>query len=463
MGFMVRQLPADAKLQDEAILEALATAIPPQVAQQIVEELGVGRARCRKLPAELTLLLAVAMHLFPREALGRVLGKLLQGVRFVWPDPTLQPATKGAICQARYQLGARPVAALFRRVCRPLATPQTPGAFLFGLRLVALDGTVEDVPDTPANRRSFGGPANQHGQASFPQVRGVYLVECGTHAVIDAGFWPYAVGERTGGRRLLRSVGPGMLLLWDMGFHSADLLAATTARGAHVLGRVPSSVRLPVHQRLADGSYLCWLSSGKDWQRARQQRQLVRVVEYTLTDPNRPGAGQRHRLITTLLDPLQAPALALVCAYHERWEVELVIDELDTHQRLAQHPLRSRKPVGVLQELYGLLVAHFAIRALMAEAAAPIGLDPRRLSFIHAVQIVCDALAEFQMVIPSQRPALYQRLLGDLQHHRLPERANRLNPRVVKRTRAKYPPKRPHHRHWPQPTMPFPEAVLVLN
>jgi hypothetical protein len=460
---MVRQLAPTTKLSDESVLDALATAIPQDTVRRVISALGVGRQRCRKLPAELSLLLPLGMALFPREAIERVAGKLLAGLRFIWPEPELQPATKSALCQARYQLGARPLAHLFRRVCRPLATPETPGAFQFGLRLVALDSTTDDVPDTPANRRYFGGPANQHGPASFPQVRGVYLVECGTHALLDAGFWPYGVGERVGGRRLLRSVGPDMLVLWDMGFHSADLIDATVARGAHVLGRVPRYVRLPVHQRLADGSYLCWLSTGKDWQRARQERLLVRVVEYTLTDPNRPGYGERHRLLTTLRDPAQAPALDLVCAYHERWEVELVIDEHKTHLRRLQRPLRSQKPVGVLQELYGLLVAHLAIRTVMAEAAAQVQLDPRRLSFVQAVQLVGDALAEFQMVVPAQRPRLYQRLLTDLQRHPLPPRPNRMNPRVVKHRRAKYPPKRPHHRHWPQPTRGFREAVAVLN
>jgi hypothetical protein len=462
MGYMVRQPPATAKLRDEHLLNALATAMPFEVVRGVLTDLAAGRQRTRKLPAELTLLLPVGMALFPREAIERVLVKLLQGLRFIWPGPALEPATKSAICQARYQLGARPLARLFHRVCRPLATPETPGAFLFGLRLVALDGTTEAVPDTPANRGYFGGPANQRGPASFPHVRGVYLIECGTHAILDAGFWPYHVGERVGGRRVLRSVTPGMLVLWDMGFHSADLIGAVTARGAHVLGRVPSYVHLPVYHRLADGSYLCRLSTGKDWQRPRQPHQLVRVIEYTLTDPNRPGVGERHRLITTLLDPAQAPALDLVCAYHERWEIELVIDEHKTHLRLLQHPLRSHKPAGILQELYGLLLAHFAIRTVMAEAAAQVHLDPRRLSFVQAVQLVGDALAEFQMVVPDQRSALYQRLLTDIGRHPLPPRANRLNPRVLKYRRAKYPPKRPHHRRWPQPTMSFRNAVAML-
>ena len=201
-------------------------------------------------------MLPLGLALFPAEAIERVAVKLLAGLRCIWPQPDQQPATKGALCQARYQLGARPLARLFRRVCRPLATPQTPGAFVFGLRLVALDSTTEEVPDTPANRRAFGGPANQHGTVGNPRVCGVYL--------LDGGFWPYWVGERVSGRRLLRSVGPAMLLLWDMGFHSAGLVNATVARGAQVLGRVPRSVRLPVFHRLADGSYLSRLSTGKD-------------------------------------------------------------------------------------------------------------------------------------------------------------------------------------------------------
>lgn len=463
MGFMLRDLPPTAKLSGETILAALATALPPDAIDAILANWVRPGHRSRKLPAAVLIALPVGMALFPREAIERVQMKLLQGLRFIWPDPDLEPATKGALCQARYRLGAEPLAALFQRVCRPVATPDTPGAFLFGKRLVALDSTTDTVPDTPANRRYFGGPANQHGPASFPQVRGVFLVECGTHALLDAGFWPAAVSERVGGFRLLRSVESGMLLLWDMGFHSVAFIQAVIARGADCLSRVPLAVRLPVHQRLADGSYLTRLSVGKDWQRTRQDGPLVRVIEYTLTDPNRVGCGQRHRLLTTLLDPAEAPALDLICAYHERWEIELVIDELKTHLRLCQQPLRSRKPVGILQELYGLLLAHFAIRTVMAEAAAQIGLAPRRLSFVQAVQLINDALPEFQLVAPEDRPRLYQRLLTDIQRHPLPERANRLNPRVVKFHRRNYPPKRAHHRRWPQPTTTFRKAVAILN
>jgi hypothetical protein len=259
----------------------------------------------------------------------------------------------------------------------------------------------------------------------------------------------------------VRSVRPGMLLTWDAGLHSHAMVAQTLARGAHGLGRVPSYARLPALRRLADGSYLAELYAAQDRQR-RGPPLLVRIVAYTITDPARPGAGLRHRLLTSLLNPNTAPAIELICAYHERWEIELVIDEQDTHQRLVQHPLRSKKPVGIIQELYGMLLAHYAIRAIMAQAAARIPLDPRRLSFAHAVQLITDAIPDFQKVRPSQRPALYQRLLADIAAHRLPPRANRQNPRLVKRTRAKYPPKRNAKPLPPLTTACFREAVQLL-
>jgi hypothetical protein len=461
---IIRELVPGTKLEEEYALEALSRVVPAEVVRAVIAEQGISW-RWQKLPPELVLQLGVAMSLWPREELSRVLGHLLQGLRLIGGDWEWQPATKGAICQARYHLGVRPVAALYHRLARPLAGPETPGAHRFGLHLVALDGTTEPVPDTPANRRYFGVPRNQHGEASFPQVRAVSLTECGTHAILDAGFWPYRVSEHVGARRLVRSVRPGMLVLLDKGLYSADLITTLHARGAHVLGRVPSAVRLEPVQSLPDGSFLAWLTTGHDWQRARQVHLLVRVIEYVITDSARSPEPERHRLVTTLLDPELAPALDLVEAYHERWEAELVIDELDTHQRQSQPRLRSQKPLGVLQELYGLLIAHFAVRALMAEAAASgeRPLPPRRLSFVRAVQVITTALIDFQLVTPAARPLLHQRLLGDLRRCPLPPRADRLNPRVRRPTRRRYPPKRSHHSPWPQPSCPFRQAVLILR
>ncbi len=438
LSFMVRQWEPCAKFTDALALEALERVLPHALIQAAAAEADHPTVRRRKLPADVTLLLCVAMSLFTQQALEGVLATLVHGLRLFWPDPDIALATKSAISQARYRLGARPVVALFHQVCQPLATEQTPGAFFCGLRLMALDGTTEGVPDSPANERAFGRHHSDRGASAFPQVQGVYLSECGTHAVVDAGFWPCHTSERVGAFRLLRSVGAGMLLLLDRGFYSCEMIERTVARGAHVLGRVPAGVTLTPRQLLPDGSYWAYIYPADTQRRKRGDHLLVRVIVYTLTDPERPGYGETHRLVTTLLDAQQTSALDLICAYHMRWEIELTIDEIDTHQRLARHPLRSQKPVGVLQELYSLLLAHYAVRALMAEAAVQAGLAPTCLSFVHAVEVIRVALDDFHLVAPAQHPLLYQRLLRDIAACRLPQRALRTNPRVVKRKMSNF-------------------------
>ena len=160
-----------------------------------------------------------------------MLGKLAQGVRYIWPDADYEVAKDSAISQRRYQLGAQPLVALFRKVCRPLTTPETAGAFLFGLRLMAIDGTIEDVPDTPANAAVFGRHSGKRGDSAFPQLQAVYLAECGSHAIVDAGCWPCHTSERVGGLRLLRSLKAGMLVMWDGGFHDFDMVQGARDKG----------------------------------------------------------------------------------------------------------------------------------------------------------------------------------------------------------------------------------------
>jgi hypothetical protein len=224
MGFIARHHAAPTPFTAAIALEALERVLPAEVIQAAATGADVPTKRRRKLPNDVTLLLCVAMGLFAQHAMDVVLRKMVQGLRLLWPEPDIARARKSAISQARSRLGARPVVALFHRVCRPLATVQTPGAFLFGLRLMALDGTGEDVPDTPANARAFGRPHGERGASAFPQLQGVDLSECGTHAVTDAGFWPCHTSERVGAFRLLRSVGAGMLLLLDRGCYSFEMI-----------------------------------------------------------------------------------------------------------------------------------------------------------------------------------------------------------------------------------------------
>lgn len=295
-------------------------------------------------------------------------------------------------------------------------------------------------------------------------MQGVYLVEIGSHALIDAGFWPIHTSERVGGFRLLRSVTPEMLVMWDRGFHDYEMLCAVRQRGGHVLGRLPAHVKPQRVRSLSDGSYLAHLAPSQYQRRKAGERLLVRIIEYTLTDPALPGYGRHYRLVTTLLDPAVVPAFEVACAYHERWEIELVSDEVDTHQRLAGRPLRSQQPVSVMQELYALLIAHDAVRRVMLDAATVVDVDPDRLSFTHALRVIQESLPEFQLVERRDLPRLYQRLVRDVARERLPERQPRSHPRVVKRKMSNFKLKRAEHAHPPQPTIrSFREAVKVYG
>lgn len=462
MGYRIREMVATCHLGHDVTIDALGRVVPQAALEAALEATHTSEDRDRALSYTSVLWVVIAMNLYTTVALGQVLRKVVQGRRFVAPDPAAPIPTASALCYRRSQMGARPVVALFHQTCRPITTSATPGAFQFGLRLMVIDGTTELVPDTPANAAAFGRPTNQSGACGYPQVRVVYLMEAGTHALVDAGVWPYLTGERVGAVRLLRAVGPGMLVLYDRGLHSYDFVAAVRQRGAHVLGRLPANVTLQTVRRRPDGSVLARLRPGNADRRPDDPPLLVRLITYTLTDPALPGAGEPHRLLTTLLDPAEAPALEVVCAYHERWEIEITIDEHDTHQRLPTQPLRSQKPVGVIQELYGLLLAHDAVRVLMHEAALATGVDPDRLSFVQAVRVIQDAIPELQMVAPADLPRLAARLLHDIAQGRLPARRHRSNPRVVKRPQSKFPRKRPKHTAWPQPTIPFREAVQLI-
>jgi hypothetical protein len=462
MGFRLREIEAESKFVDEFSLDGIAKVVSQETVKQVLMDAGMSTPRKRKLNLEITVFIIIGMGLYSHLAIGKVLNRLVKGLRFIWHDPNYPVAKDNAISYRRKQLGARPMVKLFHEVCRPIATEETPGAFLFGLRVMAIDGTSEDLADTPANEAYFGRPSSGRDQSAFPQMRGVYLAECGTHAIIDAGFWPLSTGEEVGGFRLLRSVTEGMLVTWDRGFHSFDMIVDTRKRGAHVLGRLPANVQPRPVLSLPDGSHLAYLFPSEPKRRRRGEHLLVRIISYIITDEALPGYGEKHRLVTTLLSHQSYPVLDLVYAYHERWEIELVIDEIDTHQRLLHGPLRSKSPAAVIQEIYGLLIAHFIIRFLMHEAACQAGIDPDRLSFSHALEVIQNSVDEFQITATEQLGALYQRLLSDIAAGRLPPRRVRSNPRVVKRKMSKFPKKRPKHDQWPQPTRPWHEAIALI-
>ncbi|MFI1730449.1 IS4 family transposase [Streptomyces acidicola] len=374
--------PAGERLSDRIAIGVPTRAFPPQLIDEVIAGTGRAEQRSRLLPARVVVYFILAMCLFfgqPYEEVARLLGDGLGDGRRSWRVPTT-----AAIGRARRRLGVEPLKLLFARVCRPVAVAETAGAWYRRWRLVAVDGTTLDLADTAENDSFFGRPGSGRGTGAFPQARVVALAECGTHAVFGAAVGPVSVSEPVLSRQLSGELRAGMLLLADRGFYGFELWQAARATGADLLWRMRKSAALPVVQVLADGSYLSTVHAEKD-RKNRRNPVAVRVIEYTLA---RTGDAAVYRLLTTLLDPEQAPARELAALYAQRWEIETTLDEIKTHQRGPKLVLRSRYPWGVEQEIYGLLLVHHAIRQLMHQAALREGLDPDRLSFTRSLRIV---------------------------------------------------------------------------
>ena len=379
----------DQRLSDHISIGVLTRVFPPELVDRVVAEAGRGERRQRLLPARVVVYYVLGLALYSSSSYEEVMRMLVDGLSWQsgWRRPWRVP-TKGAVFQARARLGHEPLRALFGEVAVPLATTRTAGAFYGDLRLVSVDGTCLDVADTAANERAFGRPGSGRGQkrAAFPQVRLVGLAECGTHALFAVELAPLSEDERALADEVLGALEPGMLCLADRGFYSYELWNHAAATGAALLWRTRSSHRLPVIERLSDGSFVSEVYASQD-RRRRQHGLPVRVIEYEIDDPGRPARDTRYRLLTTILDPDRAPAAELAPLYSQRWEFEGALDELKVHQRGPRVVLRSKTPDGVRQELYGYLCVHYAIRWLMHAVAIESGHDPDRLSFTRTLRV----------------------------------------------------------------------------
>lgn len=322
---------------------------------------------------------------------------------------------------------------------------------------MALDASYEDIADTQANEQVFGRRRSQHGPSAFPQLMGMYLVECGTHAICDAGIWPHRTSVHRAAQRLVRSISGEMLVLWDSGLHSFPLTQAVRARGAHVLGRVPAIQTFEPVKVLADGSLLARFFAAPPSHRAASTPSLLmRIVTYTIDD------GPPQRLMTSLLDAKRVPAQEVVIGYHVRWEIELVFDELDTHQRLLPGPLRSQTPRGIIQELYGLLVAHYAVRAVMQEAATTAALCPTQLSFTRAVRLLAAVFPLLDLLPPTRQDEVADLLLAAVARSPLPARRARVVPRARKRPWSKHRLRRRGAHYQATPLPPLEDRIALL-
>ncbi|HLY64246.1 MAG TPA: IS4 family transposase [Chloroflexota bacterium] len=441
-------------------VDALKGSIHPQLIQRTIRKVGRRTRACPLVSDEMAAWLVVGLGLFFTDALRQV---------WRWLVPSDQGAPRrSTLCMARQRLGPRVLIELAKQVLRPLADDTTQGACYHGLPLRAIDCCNLSLYDSPANRKTFSPQRvpkrkRRHGRRPppvFPQAKLCCLCEVGTHAALSWGLKPMYWADCKMATPLLKHLSKGQLLLWDAAFYSRANLAAIQAKGAHVLGRLAWSTGLQVVTRLADGSYLARLPAGRRGKaHLRQWGPTVRIIEYELHHVASTH-HKKHRLMTTLLDAAKFPAAELAELYHQRWELELMIDELETHQ-LQQRLLVSQTPAGVVQEVAGLLIAHWLVRKLMFDAAAEANVSPLRLSFVGTLKLLRCRLGEASDTATPTRD-WWRRLVSEIARDEVIEpRRPRINPRVLKLTNHDFPRKRPQHK--PSIAPKFVDAFHVLR
>lgn len=440
-------------------LEGLSKVISAEIIEQALLETGRGQQRACKLSHRVMLWVVLAMGVLTHLPIRQVF-KHARRMRLGETTPS-----RSNLCEGRQRLGVAALRRVFELVVRPLATAQTPGAFYKGLRAMGIDGTVMDVPDTPANAERFARSSGGRGDGAFPQVRKVSLVELGTHVEVAMAMGGWQDSEQKLVEQLWDKIPADALLIEDRGFFSYAHWKTLASRSVKLLVRLKSNLILRPIRQLPDRSFVAKIYPSSYQRDKDRDGILVRVIEYTLDDPQRTGHQEKHRLLTNLFDHDWFPALELVCTYHERWEEELVFDEQKTHQDprrpgKAAH-FRSQTPEGVEQELYALSLGHFVVRALMLEAAKEDNLDVDRLSFTGCLRILQARLPECETSTPYGLEHWYRLLLAEMAQERIGPRRNRVNPRVVKRKMSKFAKKRPEQRHRPPLQKPFAETVLI--
>jgi len=405
MARTIAELPKGTRITDYMSLGVLATTFPLSQVQAVLAAQKKTSRRQRELPAHVVVYYVIALALFMQVSYREVLRCLLEGLTWLLgPQQAVKITGKSGISQARTRLGWAVLQQLYDEVVKPVAVKNTRGAWYRHWHLVSLDGSTLDVADEQENVQAFGRPGVSRGASAYPQIRFVALVENGTHVLFGTRLGGYATGEITLAPAVMAALQKGMLCLADRTFFGFRLWNQARAQGADLLWRIKKNLRLGVEKRLPDGSYLSRIYPSERDRRHQTNGVVVRVIDYRLEGV--ADAEPLYRLVTTILDPSAAPAEELAALYHERWEIEGALDELKTHLRGAKIVLRSKTPDLVRQEFYGLLLAHFAVRGLMHEAALKVGEDPDRLSFLHAVRVLRRKLPLYGAVPPSGEEGL---------------------------------------------------------
>lgn len=400
MARTISGLPSGTRITDHISLGVITKTFPMLQIEAVLCRTGKTSLRKRDLPAHLVIYYVIALSLYMNSSYREVLRCLMEGIRWLLgPYATIKVAGKSGISQARTRLGWETLKQLHDEIVQPIAVESTRGAWYRRWRLVSLDGSTLDVADQKENESVFGRSTGSRGSSAFPQLRFVSLVENGTHVLFGTQFGSYKTGEIALAKNALVSLKKGMLCLADRYFYGFELWKQASSTGADLLWRIKKNICLPCEKKLPDGSYLSTIYSSPRDRRLNHNGIKVRVIEYALDGI--PDAEPTYRLLTTVLDYEEAPATELAALYHERWEIETALDELKTHLRGAKIVLRSKTPDLVKQEFYGLLMAHFAIRNLMHDAAIKAGEDPDRLSFLHAVRVIRRKMTSFASFSPS--------------------------------------------------------------
>jgi hypothetical protein len=455
LGRATQPAPAEPVLPGHSFLfPTLHRLLPLNVIYPVLDETGTASFRVRRLPAHDVVWLTIAQSWFPDRSIPKVW-------RHLHPSTDYREPVDSAFTQARQRLGARPLKLLFHRTCRPLSTPGVVGAFHNDWLIVALDGSVFEAPDTPANRKTLGSASNQHSEGAFPQLRLAAICEVGTHVVTDVEMGPYNASEQTLSLRMLRRLPAGRLVLMDRGLSYYELIHAVRRRNSHVLARVKAKQRdLPVEKVLPDGSYLSTIYPSSNAKRAKRGGMRVRVVRYTHDDPTRDGCGEESCLITTMLSVETMSARQAVRLYPWRWEEESVFSEIKKTMLQNKQPLlRSKEPTLVVQEMYGLLIGHYVVRQVMAQAASQRAkpVEAVRLSFKHSLEVLEDRLKD-----PADANWL-RKLQREVGWQKLRAKRPRKYPRVKKATRSRWPSKKPGTKPPPQPTKHLSEIIKILQ
>jgi len=405
MARMVSELPSGTRITDYISLGVITKTFPVTAIDVVLKNTGRASIRQRDLPAHVVVYYVIALALYMQSSYREVLRCLLEGIQWLLgPGMIVKVVGKSGISQARTRLGWKPIQQLHDKVVKPIAVESTKGAWYRSWRLVSLDGSTMDIADEKENEEAFARPSASRGTSAFPQLRFVSLVENGTHVLFGTRMEGVKTGEITLAKEVLPSLRKGMLCLADRNFFGFELWNQARGTGSDLLWRVKKNLRLPCEKRLPDGSYLSRVYASPKDQRHGKNGVVVRVIEYKLEGVE--GAEPIYRLLTTILDHEQAPATELAALYHERWEIETALDELKTHLRGSRMVLRSKTPDLVRQEFYGLMMAHFAVRGLMHEAAIHGDEDPDRLSFLHAVRVVRRKIASFASIPPSGQESI---------------------------------------------------------